>query len=255
MNKLLIAFLTILRKETTRFLRTWSQTLLPPIITAALYFAIFGYILGPKLDIMPGINYVQYVAPGLIMMGVINNAYINTVFSVYVMRFAKSIEEILVAPVPNYIILLGFTAVGIMRGIIVGFLVMIISLFFTRFQIQHVLLTLSVTILSASLFALAGFLNALFARKFDDTAIVPTFILTPLNYLGGIFYPISLLPPVWHNLSLFNPILYMINTFRYGILGISDVNIGIALLILIICVFILFMLNLHFLKKGTGLRT
>ncbi len=255
MNKLVIAFSTIFRKETKRFLRTWIQTLLPPVITTALYFAIFGHVLGPKLGQIQGVNYMQYIAPGLIMMAIINSAYMNTVFSVYIMRFSKSIEELLVAPIPNYIILLGFTAVGITRGVMVGMLVTIVALFFTQLTIQHIFITLCIIFLSALLFSLAGFLNALFAKKFDDTAIVPTFILTPLNYLGGIFYPIALLPTFWHHLSLGNPILYMVNAFRYGILGVSDINIGIAFVLLISFSIILLILNLYFLNKGKGLRT
>lgn len=255
MNKLIIAFATIFRKETLRFMRTWGQTLLPPVITTALYFAIFGHVLGPKLGLIHGVNYMQYIAPGLIMMAIINNAYMNTVFSVYVMRFAKSIEEILVAPIPNYLILLSFTVVGVTRGIIVGALVTIVALFFTHLHIYSIAITFSIIFLAGLLFSLAGFLNALFAKKFDDTAFIPTFILTPLNYLGGIFYPISLLPPFWHTLSLFNPILYMVNAFRYGIIGISDINVLYAFIILISCSIILLGLNLYYLNKGTGLRT
>ncbi len=255
MNTFFIAFLTIFRKETVRFLRTWSQTLLPPVITTILYFAIFGHILGPKLGLIHGVNYLQYIAPGLIMMGIINNAYMNTVFSVYMMRFSKSIEEILVAPIPNYIILGGFVAAGITRGILVGILVTLTALLFTHLHIHNIVITFTVIFLSALLFSLAGFLNALFAKKFDDTAFIPTFILTPLNYLGGIFYPIALLPPIWHSLSLCNPILYMVNTFRYGIIGISDIPISIAFTILISCSVALLIWNLYLLKKGTGLRT
>jgi ABC-2 type transport system permease protein len=255
MNKLIIIFLTILRKETARFMRVWSQTLLPPVITTTLYFAIFGHVLGPKLGLIQGVNYMQYIAPGLIMMAIINNAYMNTVASVYIMRFTKSIEEILVAPVPNYIILLGFTAAGITRGIFVGALVTVVALFFSSLHIHSILITVSIIILSALLFSLAGFLNALFARNFDDTAFIPSFILTPLNYLGGIFYPITLLPPFWHSISLWNPILYMVNAFRYGIIGISDIKITVAFAILISCSAVLIGLNLYFLNKGTGLRT
>jgi ABC-2 type transport system permease protein len=255
MNKLIIAFYTIFRKETLRFMRTWNQTLLPSVITTALYFAIFGHVLGAKLGLVHGVNYMQYIAPGLIMMAIINNAYMNTVFAVYIMRFAKSIEELLVAPIPNYLLLLSFTAVGIARGLVVGLLVTIVSLFFAHLHIYNIFITLSIIILSALLFSLAGFLNALFAKKFDDTAFIPTFILTPLNYLGGIFYPISLLPNFWHTLSLFNPILYMINAFRFGIIGISDIRVNIAFIILISCSLVLFCLNIYYLNKGKGLRT
>lgn len=255
MNQLIIAFFTIVRKEILRFMRIWSQTLIPPIITTALYFAIFGHILGSKLGLTQGVTYMQFIAPGLIMMAVINNAYVNTVSSVYMMRFSKSIEEILVAPIPNYLILLGFCSVGVTRGIIVGLLVTVVALFFTHLHIYNILITFAIVILSAVLFSLAGFLNALFAKKFDDIAFIPTFILTPLSYLGGIFYPVSLLPGIWHKLSLFNPIVYMVNAFRFGIVGITDIPVSIAFIILLGFSLVLLILNLYFLHKGTGLKT
>jgi len=256
MNKTyLIAFLTILRKETMRFLRIWPQTLLPPVITVTLYFTIFGHVLGPRIGVVNQIPYMQYIAPGLIMMSVVTNSYMNVVGSFYGLRFSKSVEELVIAPIPNYLILLGFTAGGIARGLIVGLLVTIIALFFTNLHIYNLLITISVIFLAAILFSLAGFTNALFAKKFDDTAIIPTFILTPLNYLGGIFYPIHLLPPMWYQLSLVNPIVYLVNAFRYGIIGISDISVIIAFIILISCSAALFIYNLYLLNKGKGIRT
>lgn len=255
MHPYFIAFTTILRKECIRFMRTWTQTLLPSLITTILYFAIFGHVLGSQLGTIEGVSYMQYIAPGLVMMAVITNTYTNTVFSVFVMRFSKSIEEILVAPMPHYVMLLGFIAASMVRGLLVALLVIIAALFFTHLTIHNIFITLSVILLSALLFSLAGFVNALYAKKFDDTAFIPTFVLTPLNYLGGIFYPIALLPSFWHALSLCNPILYIVNAFRYGIIGITDINIKVAFVILLICSIALFTFNLHLLRKGKGLRT
>lgn len=256
MNRIyLIAFLTILRKEITRFTRIWSQTLLPPAITMALYFVIFGNLLGPRITAMQGYSYIQYIAPGLIMMAIITNSYGNVVSSFYSMRFQKSIEELVVAPIPNSLILLGYIAGGVMRGLAVGILVTLLALLFTHLQVHNALVIILVFLLSALLFSLAGFTNALYAKKFDDIAIVPTFILTPLTYLGGVFYSIHLLPKTWYLLSLFNPILYMVNAFRYGILGITDISLIIAFSILISCCVVLFIINLHLLNKGVGIRT
>lgn len=249
------AFKTILRKEITRFMRIWSQTLLPPAITMTLYFVIFGSTLGNQIGKIQGFNYIQYIAPGLILMSVITNAYSNVVSSFFSMRFTKSIEELLIAPIPNYLILLGFMVGGVTRGLLVGLVVTILALFFTHLHIHNIWCIISVVLLSALLFSLAGFTNALFAKKFDDISIIPTFVLTPLNYLGGIFYPVTFLTPFWHKLSLCNPILYMVNAFRYGVLGISDVSLINAFVILTLCCIVLFAINLHLLNKGTGIRT
>lgn len=256
MNKVYyIAFLTILRKEMTRFFRIWSQTLLPPVITMALYFVIFGHVIGSQVANIQGFHYMQYIAPGLIMMSVITNAYANVVGSFFGIRFQKSIEELLVAPIPNTLILLGFIAGGVVRGLITGLLVTLLALCFTHLHVYNVFVILSVVLLSALLFSLAGFTNALYAKRFDDIAIVPTFILTPLTYLGGVFYSIHLLPAAWYVASLFNPILYIVSAFRYGILGISDVSVTVAFIILILCCAGLFILNLRLLNKGVGIRT
>lgn len=250
-----ISFQTIVIREIRRFLRIWPQSLLPPVITMTLYFVIFGSLIGPRIGKMEGFDYMQFIAPGLIMMSVITHAYSNVVSSFYGMRFQRNIEELLVSPTSNFIILLGFIVGGIVRGLLVGGLVTVIALFFTHLQVQHVLITILVVLLSSALFSLAGFTNAIFARNFDDISIIPTFVLTPLTYLGGVFYSISLLPNFWRNLSLGNPVLYMINAFRYGILGISDVHVYFAIAIIAFFTVALFYVNLSLLKKGVGIRT
>jgi ABC-2 type transport system permease protein len=249
-----IAFTTILRKEIKRFTRIWVQTLLPPVITMALYFVIFGKLIGSRIGDMGGFSYIQFVAPGLIMMAVLTNAYSNVVSSFFSAKFQRSVEEVLVSPTPNYIILLGYTMGGVARGLCVGLLVTIMSLIFTHLHIHSWLITFTIVLLTSMLFSLAGFINAVYANTFDDVSIVPTFILTPLTYFGGVFYSISLLPDIWQHISRLNPILHMVNAFRYGILGISDVNINNAIIGLTLGVVILFVISLHLLKTGKRLR-
>lgn len=249
-----IAFSTILRKEIKRFTRIWVQTLLPPVVTMALYFVIFGKLIGSRIGDMGGFSYIQFVAPGLIMMAVLTNAYSNVVSSFFSAKFQRSVEEVLVSPTPNYIILLGYTMGGVARGLCVGFLVTIMSLLFTDLHIHSWFVTSAIVLLTSMLFSLAGFINAVYANTFDDVSIVPTFVLTPLTYLGGVFYSISLLPEFWQHVSQLNPILHMVNAFRYGILGVSDVNITAALVGLFIGVVILFIVSLHLLKTGKRLR-
>ena len=249
-----IAFLTILRKEIKRFTRIWVQTLLPPVITMALYFVIFGKLIGSRIGDMGGFSYIQFVAPGLIMMAVLTNAYSNVVSSFFSAKFQRSIEEVLVSPTPNYIILLGYTMGGVARGLCVGILVTIMSLMFTDLHIHSWSITFIIVLLTSMLFSLAGFINAVYANTFDDVSIVPTFILTPLTYLGGVFYSITMLPEIWQDISKLNPILHIVNAFRYGLLGVSDINIGHAILGLTLCVIILFMVSLHLLKTGKRLR-
>jgi len=249
-----IAFTTILRKEIKRFTRIWVQTLLPPVITMALYFVIFGKLIGSRIGDMGGFSYIQFVAPGLIMMAVLTNAYSNVVSSFFSAKFQRSIEEVLVSPTPNYIILLGYTMGGVARGLCVGILVTLMSLIFTHLHIHSWLITLTIVLLTSMLFSLAGFINAVYANTFDDVSIVPTFILTPLTYFGGVFYSISLLPEIWQHISRLNPILHMVNAFRYGILGVSDINFVNAILGLLMGVVILFMISLHLLKTGKRLR-
>lgn len=249
-----IAFTTILRKEIKRFTRIWVQTLLPPVITMALYFVIFGKLIGSRIGDMGGFSYIQFVAPGLIMMAVLTNAYSNVVSSFFSAKFQRSVEEVLVSPTPNYIILLGYTMGGVARGLCVGLLVTVMSLIFTDLHIHSWVITFAIVLLTSMLFSLAGFINAVYANTFDDVSIVPTFILTPLTYLGGVFYSISLLPEIWQIVSRLNPILHMVNAFRYGILGISDVNIMNAMLGLVAGVIVLFAVSLHLLRTGKRLR-
>ncbi|MFT7558690.1 MAG: ABC-2 type transport system permease protein [Flavobacteriales bacterium] len=220
-----ISYKTIVRKEVRRFLRIWVQTLIPPAITMSLYFLIFGELIGSRIGQMGGHSYMAFVVPGLIMMSVINNAYSNVASSLYGAKFNASIEELLVSPTPNILILLGYVSGGALRGLLVGFIVTILALFFTELPIHSPLVMVLVVFLSAMLFSVAGFINAIYANSFDSISIVPTFILTPLTYLGGVFFTIDMLSGVWRVLSQFNPILYMVNSFRYGILGISDVSV------------------------------
>lgn len=250
-----IAFQTIVIKEIRRFLRIWSQTLLPPAITISLYFIIFGNLIGPRIGDMHGFNYIEFIVPGLIMMSVITNSYANVVSSFFSMKFQHSIEELVVAPVPNHIILSGYVAGGVVRGLFVGLIVTLLSLFFTDLYVHNVLVIISVVVLTAVLFSLGGFINAMFATKFDDISIVPTFILTPLTYLGGVFYSIDLLPVFWQKLSLINPILYMVNAFRFGLLGVSDIPLGVAYGMIIGFVVALYGYALHLLKRGVGIRS
>lgn len=249
-----IAFTTILRKEIKRFTRIWVQTLLPPVITMALYFVIFGKLIGSRIGDMGGYNYIQFVAPGLIMMAVLTNAYSNVVSSFFSAKFQRSVEEVLVSPTPNYIILLGYTMGGVARGLCVGILVTIMSLIFTDLHIYSWSITFAIVLLTSMLFSLAGFINAVYANTFDDVSIVPTFILTPLTYFGGVFYSINLLPEIWQHISRLNPILHMVNAFRYGILGVSDIDIVNAIIGLAVGVVILFVISLHLLKTGKRLR-
>ena len=250
----LIAVKTLIRKEIIRVMRIWVQTIVPPAITMTLYFIIFGNLIGRRIGTMDGFDYMQYIAPGLIMMSVITNSYGNVVSSFFGAKFGRHLEEMLVAPMSNAAIIIGHVAGGVLRGLAVGLLVTIIALFFTELKVEHPLITISIVFLSSTVFALAGFINAVFAKKFDDIAIVPTFILTPLTYLGGVFYSISLLPEFWQNLSRVNPILYMVNAFRYGILGTSDISIGYAYTIVMVFVVLLFSACLLLLNRGVGIR-
>ena len=251
----LVAFNTIVIKEVSRFTRIWVQTLLPPAISMTLYFVIFGSLIGPRIGMMDGFSYIDYIAPGIIMMSIINNSYANVVSSFFSAKFQKHIEEMLVAPIPNIVILLGYVTGGVTRGVMVGIVVTLVALFFTDLQVHNIAITMAVVIMTSVLFALGGMINAIFAKKFDDISIIPTFVLTPLIYLGGVFYSIDMLPDFWRTLSAFNPILYMVNAFRFGMLGVSDINIGTAFFILSIFVVVLFSIALHLLNKGTGIKT
>lgn len=251
----LTAFSTIVRKEIRRFTRIWVQTLIPPAITMVLYFVIFGTLIGSRIGQMGGFDYMSFVVPGLIMMAVITNSYGNVVSSFYSAKFTKSIEEIQVSPTPSYIILLGYVCGGALRGLAVGIIVTILSLFFTRLHIHNVGVTVAVVLLTAILFSLAGLINAIFANSFDDIAIIPTFVLTPLTYLGGVFYSIDMLPAFWQGVSQLNPVLYMVNAFRYGILGISDVNVVHAFAGILVFVLTLSGVSLYLLENGKRLKS
>ncbi len=249
-----IAYITLVRKEISRFMRIWQQTLLPPVITTSLYFVIFGNLIGPRIGDMEGYRYIDFIVPGLILMSVITNAYANVSSSFFSAKFQRSIEEIQVSPTPNYIILLSYISGGVARAILVGFIVTVVSLFFSKLSIQNYTVMISIIILTAILFSLGGFINGLLAKKFDDVTIIPTFVLTPLTYLGGIFYSINMLPNFWQGVSHINPILYMINAFRYGFLGITDINLGISYFIILLFTIALFSINLKLLNIGFGLR-
>ncbi len=250
-----IGFYTLFYREVYRILRIWPQTLLPPVMTMALYFIIFGDLIGPRIGEMQGVAYIQYIVPGLVMMSIINNSYMNVSSSFFGNKFQRNIEELLVAPMPNYIILGGYVGGGIVRGLLVGILVIFVSLFFTKLKMFAWGATILIAVLTAVLFSLAGFINGIFAKKFDDVAIVPMFILTPLTYLGGVFYSIDLLPQFWQAVTHANPIFYMVNGFRYGMLGVADVTIHYALIMLFIMALILYGFSLWLLKRGIGIKS
>jgi ABC-2 type transport system permease protein len=251
----LIAIKTIARREVARILRIWGQTLVPPAITMTLYFLIFGNLVGRRIGVMGGFTYMDFIVPGLVMMAVIQNAYGNISSSFFGAKFGRHVEELLVSPMPNWVILGGYVAGGVLRGLMVGVIVLIIAMFFTHVRVPHPLITLSTVLLGATIFSLAGFVNAVYAKKFDDIAIVPTFILTPLTYLGGVFYSITLLPPTAQVLTQLNPIFYMVNAFRYGLLDHSDVPLPVAYAVMLAFVVALSALGLRLLTKGVGLRS
>lgn len=250
-----IALKTIVVKEIRRFSRIWIQTLLPPAVTMTLYFIIFGNLIGARIGPMEGFSYIEYIAPGLIMMTVITHAYSNVVSSFYSSKFQHYVEELLISPTPSSIILAGYVIGGVARGLITGAIVLIIALFFTRLRVEHVFITSTVVVLTAAIFALGGFINAIFANNFDDVSIVPNFVLAPLTYLGGVFYSINLMPELGQIASLFNPIFYMVNAFRYGILGISDIPIGTAFAVILTALVALTSLALYLLHHGIGIRS
>jgi ABC-2 type transport system permease protein len=249
-----VAFVTIVVREVRRFTRIWAQTLLPPAVTMTLYFIIFGNLIGSRIGEMGGYDYMQFIVPGLIMMAVITNSYGNVVSSFFSMKFQRSIEELLVSPVPNWTILAGYVAGGMARGLSIGLIVTLLSLGFTHLSIHNLPMVVITVFLTSALFSLGGFINAMLATKFDDISIVPTFILTPLTYLGGVFYSIELLPDFWRGVSMINPILYMVNGFRYGILGVSDVNPFVSLGMILVFIVLLATVALRMLAKGKGIR-
>ena len=254
-KEILNSLITLSTKEVRRFLRIWVQTLVPPAVTMSLYFIIFGSLIGPRIGTMDGLDYIQFMIPGLIMMSVITNSYANVTSSFYSVKFQRSIEELLVSPMPNWAILLGFIIGGVARGTLIGFIVFCVSLFFyPSFEVVNPGLTLLVLFLTSILFSLMGFVNAVFADSFDAISVIPTFILTPLIYLGGVFYSINILPEMWRNISMANPMLYVVNTFREGMLGISDVSIPFSLGMIFAFIGLFTGLCLYLLNKGIGIR-
>jgi ABC-2 type transport system permease protein len=249
-----VAYQTIVAKEVRRFMRIWIQTLLPPAISMSLYFLIFGKLIGTRIGAMEGFSYVQYIAPGIIMMSVITNSYANVVASVFGSKFQRHIEEMLIAPIPNWIILAGFVTGGVARGLCVGVVVSAVAMFFTELVVHSFTIMASTIVLTSMLFSLAGFINGLLARNFDDTSVIPTFVLTPLTYLGGVFYSVKLLPALWQSVSLANPILYMVNAFRYGVLGVSDITLGSAYGVIAAFCAALWCLCLYLFNRGVGIK-
>jgi ABC-2 type transport system permease protein len=249
-----VAFMTIVRKEIKRYLRIWTQTLLPSAITMSLYFVIFGSLIGSRIGEMGGFTYMQFVVPGLIMMAIVTNSYSNVVSSFFGSKFNNSVEELLVSPTPNYVILLGYVVGGISRGLLVAVVVTIVSLFFTHLHIHSYFVVVVIVLMTSTLFALAGFINAVFANNFDDISIVPTFILTPLIYLGGVFYSMDLLPDFWAGVSKLNPLVYVVNAFRYGVLGVSDVSLPLAFGMIGLFTVLAFAYSMHLLNSGKRLR-
>lgn len=249
-----VAFMTILRKEIKRYIRIWTQTLLPSAITMSLYFVIFGTLIGSRIGDMGGFTYMQFVVPGLIMMAIVTNSYSNVVSSFFGSKFSHAVEELLVSPTPNYVILMGYVIGGVSRGLLVAIVVTLVSLFFTDLSIYSYPIVIAVVFMTSTLFALAGFINAVYANSFDDISIVPTFVLTPLIYLGGVFYSMELLPDFWAGVSKLNPLVYVVNAFRYGVLGVSDVNVGFAFAMIGGFTVVAFAYSMHLLNSGKRLR-
>jgi len=249
-----VGYKTIVMREYGRIIRIWGQTLVPSAVTATLYFVIFGSLIGRRVGQMGGVDYMQYIAPGLIMMTVITNSYANVVSSFFGAKFGKHIEELLVSPLPNWVIVLGYLTGGVLRGMMVGAVVTVVSILFTHLSIHHALIILGAVLLTSIVFALGGFINAVFAKNFDQVNWVPSFVLTPLTYFGGVFYSVSLLPEWAQKLSYANPILYMVNAFRYGFFGHSDVAVGLAFAIMLLAATVMFGFAVHMLNRGTGIR-
>lgn len=254
-DKQLVSFYTILRKGTVRIMRIWPQTLLPSIVTSVLYFTVFGSILGTRIGSLDGVPYILFVVPGLVMLSVVTNAYTDTASTFFVSKFfQRIIDEILVSPTPPVVIIAGYVASGVARGVLVGFLVLLVSLFFALPSVAHPLIVLLFLILASLVFALAGLVNGIYAKNFDGISIVPTFVLTPLVYLGGVFYSLHSLPVLWRNVSFFNPIFYIINGFRYGFLGFADVSVWICTLVLLGLTLVLLAANWYVIRIGLGLK-
>jgi len=253
-SPILIGYYTMLRKDIVRILRIWSQTLLPPVVTTTLYYLIFGAFIGSQIAAINGFSYMQFIVPGLVMMTVITSAYMNTVSTFYFAKWVHTLDEILVSPMPSWVVIAGFVSGGVARALMVAVLVLIVSLFFTHMTIVSLGIVIAAIVLTAILFALAGLLNGMFAKSFDAISIIPTFVLTPLTYLGGVFYSIEQLPPFFRAISLGNPVLYMVNAFRYGFLGISDVPVTTSFAVMIGIIIVLLVIVLWLFHKGSGLK-
>ncbi|HEX7369998.1 MAG TPA: ABC transporter permease [Rhodanobacteraceae bacterium] len=251
----MVALYTITRREVRRMLRIWTQTLVPPAITMTLYFVIFGKVIGSRVGMIDGIPYMPYIVPGLVMMSIINNCYSNITSSFFGSKFGRFVEEMLASPMPSWVVLTGYVAGSVFRGVLVGIIVLTIALAFTSLHVAHLWAAVTTVILGATIFSLAGFINAIFAKRFDDIAIVPTFVLAPLTYLGGVFYSVNMLDSPWREVSKVNPILYMVNAFRFGVLGISDVPVWIAYVVMLAFVIGLGAVALWLLRRGVGLRS
>ncbi|MFV0511159.1 MAG: ABC transporter permease [Shewanella algae] len=251
----LVAFKSILIKEITRFTRIWVQTLVPPAITMTLYFLIFGNLVGSRIGEMGGVSYMEFIAPGLIMMSVITNSYSNVASSFFSAKFQRNLEELIVAPVPHYVMIAGYVGGGVTRGLLVGLIVTLVAMFFVDLSVQHLGLVIVTVFLTSVLFALGGLINAVFAKSFDDISIIPTFVLTPLTYLGGVFYSLSLLPDFWRGVSALNPVVYMINVFRYGFLGFADMSVPLSIGVMLGFCAGLWLLAYYLISRGIGLRS
>lgn len=253
-HPIFIGYYTMVRKDFVRIIRIWSQTLLPPIITTGLYFAIFGTFIGSQVRAVNGLSYISFIVPGIVMMSIITSSYMNTVSTFYFAKWQRTIDEQLVSPMPMWVIIAGFVTGGVIRGTLVGILVVLTSLFFTHLVIHSILIVLAAAILTTLLFAFAGLVNGIFAKSFDAISIVPTFVLTPLTYLGGVFYSVQQLPGIFRTLSYFNPILYMVSAFRYGFLGFSDLPLGLCFIVMGAFTIVFFFLTLFLFIRGAGLK-
>jgi len=254
-KQLFIAYSTIVRKEVVRFLRIWPQTFLPSIVTTVLYFLIFGAFIGSQIKDISGVSYMVFIVPGLVMMAILNGSFQNIAFSFFQLKFMKTVEEILVSPMPAWSVVLGYVTGSLLRGLVIGVLVFASAYMFEFIPVAHPFLAILIASITSIVFSLAGLINAVYAKGFDGINIIPTFVITPLTYLGGVFYSLSLLPPVWQTISLFNPVLYMVNAFRYSIIGFSDISFVVSMGVLLGCAAILFVWVLYLFKTGRGLRT
>ncbi len=253
-RQLYIAYYTIVRKEVVRFLRIWPQTFLPSVVTTLLYFLIFGTFIGSQIKDVGGVSYMAFIVPGLVMMAILNGSFQNIAFSFFQLKFMKTVEEILVSPMPAWTVVCGYITGSLLRGLTIGVLVFLSSFLFEAIPVAHPIFALLIASLTSVIFSLAGLINALYAKGFDGINIIPTFVITPLTYLGGVFYSVSLLPPIWQTISLFNPVLYMVNAFRFSILGFSDIAIGTSIIVLFGSTSVLFIWVLYLFKTGRGLR-